>query len=100
MTSSSDKLGGSAFDRLEKLLVFPTAFPLKVMGVRVDNFAQEISALVGTYIPDFDPSSIEMRSSSKGTYLSVTLILNVSSRAQLESVYKAVSAHPLVKIVL
>jgi uncharacterized protein len=90
----------SAFDRLEKLLVFPTIFPLKVMGLRVDNFAQEISSLVCTHIPEFDPASIEMRSSSKGTYLSVTLNLNVSSRVQLEAVYMAVSTHPLVKIVL
>jgi uncharacterized protein len=97
MTSSLDS---SAFDRLEKLLVFPAVFPLKVMGLRVDNFAQEISTLVRTHIPDFDPSSIEMRSSSKGTYLSVTVNLNVSSRVQLETVYKAVSTHPLVKIVL
>jgi uncharacterized protein len=80
--------------------VFPTVFPLKVMGLRVDSFAQEISTLVRTYIPEFDPASIEIRSSSKGTYLSVTLNLNVSSRIELEAIYKAVSAHPLVKIVL
>jgi uncharacterized protein len=93
-------LDRAAFDRLEKLLVFPTSFPLKVMGLRVDHFAQEITELVKTHIPDFDPSKIEMRVSSKGTYLSVTLNLNVSSRVQLEAIYMAVSAHSLVKIVL
>ena len=93
-------LDRAAFDRLEKLLVFPTSFPLKVMGRRVDHFAQEITELVRTHIPDFDPSKIEMRVSSKGTYLSVTLNLNVSTMVQLEAVYLAVSAHPLVKIVL
>ncbi len=97
MTTSLDS---TAFDRLEKLLEFPAVFPLKVMGVRVENFAQEIAEVVRTHIPEFDPASLEMRSSSKGTYLSVTLSLNVSSRGQLEAVYRAVSAHPLVKIVL
>ncbi len=97
MTSS---LNSSTFDRIEKLLVFPTVFPLKVMGLRVDSFAQEISKVVCHYIPDFDPASIEMRSSSKGTYLSVTLNLKVDSRVQLEAVYTAVSTHPMVKIVL
>jgi uncharacterized protein len=96
----AEPLDGAAFDRLEQLLVFPTVFPLKVMGLRVDHFAQEICKVVGTYIPDFDPSKIEMRVSSKGTYLSVTLSLDVVSRSQLEAVYRAVSAHPLVKIVL
>lgn len=70
------------------------------MGLRVDNFAQEISRLVRTCIPEFDPAGIEIRSSSKGTYLSVTLNLQVNSRAQLESVYTAVSTHPFVKIIL
>jgi uncharacterized protein len=88
------------FDRLEKLLVFPAAFPLKVMGLRVEGFAQQISELVSTYIPNFDASSVEMRVSAKGTYLSLTLNLTVSSRFQLEQLYNAVSAHPLVKIVL
>jgi uncharacterized protein len=96
----TNTLDSAAFDRLEQLLVFPAAFPLKVMGLRVDHFAQEIATVVCTHIPDFDPGSIEMRASSKGTYLSVTLNLVVNSRHQLESVYKAVSAHPLVKIVL
>jgi uncharacterized protein len=92
--------GESSFDRLEKLIEFPTVFPLKVMGVRVDHFAQEICKCVQTHLPDFDPAGIEMRSSSKGTYLSVTLMLAVNSRQELEAVYKAVSSNPLVKIVL
>jgi uncharacterized protein len=96
----AEPLDSAAFDRLEKLLVFPTVFPLKVMGLRVDHFAQEICKVVGAHIPQFEPSQIEIRVSSKGTYLSVTLNLEVSSRVQLEAVYRAVSAHPLVKIVL
>jgi uncharacterized protein len=97
MNKSSDS---DAFDRIEKLLEFPAVFPLKVMGLRVDQFAQEISKVVSTHISDFDPGTIEMRASSKGTYLSVTLMLKVESRIQLEAVYRDVSAHPLVKIVL
>jgi uncharacterized protein len=97
MKKSSDS---DTFDRIEKLLEFPTVFPLKVMGLRVDHFAQEISKVVSTHIFDFDPGTIEMRASSKGTYLSVTLMLRVESRDQLEAVYRDVSAHPLVKIVL
>jgi uncharacterized protein len=97
MTLPSDP---SVFDRLESLLVFPTAFPLKVMGLRVDGFAQEILRVVSAHIPSFDPSKMEMRASSKGTYLSVTLDLYVESRVQLEAIYRDVSTHPLVKIVL
>ena len=88
------------FDRIEKLLTFPADFPLKVMGRRVDGFAQAIADLVAEHVPQFDPATIELRSSSKGTYLSLTLLLRVDSRAQLEAVYRAVATHPWVRVVL
>jgi putative lipoic acid-binding regulatory protein len=91
---------GQAFDRIEQLLEFPADFPLKVMGQRVDGFAQAISALVTEHIPAFDPAGIELRTSSRGTYLSLTLPLRVDSRAQLEGLYRALAGHPWVRIVL
>ena len=99
-TSLQTDAADSVFDRLEKLIEFPTLFPLKVMGHRVDDFAQQLTELVTTHLPSFDPTLIEMRASSKGTYLSLTMMLPVSSRQELETVYKAVSAHPLVKVIL
>jgi len=107
--SASDPVGpsghdpadiGQAFDRIEKLLEFPADFPLKVMGRRVDGFAQAIAALVAEQLPAFDPATIELRTSSKGAWLSLTLMLRVESRVQLESIYRALAAHPWVRIVL
>lgn len=91
---------GDAFDRLEKLLEFPVDFPLKIMGKRVDTFAQQISAIVRRHVPGFDPATIELRSSSKGTWLSVTVVVRVDSRPQLEALYREIAACPLVRIVL
>ncbi|MCX7272896.1 MAG: DUF493 domain-containing protein [Burkholderiales bacterium] len=88
------------FDRIEQLLDFPADFPLKVMGARVDGFAQAIAELACHHVPGFDPATIELRTSSKGTYLSLTLPLRVGSRAQLEALYRAVASHPGVKVVL
>lgn len=90
----------SAFDRLEQLLEFPVDFPLKIMGRRVDHFAQTISDLVRSHMPEFDPATIELRSSTKGTYLSLTVTVRVNCRQQLETLYNEISAHPLVRIVL
>ena len=91
---------GDTFDRLEQLLDFPVDFPIKVMGRRVDGFAQAISALVREHVPGYDPAGLELRSSSKGTYLSLTVTVRVESRAQLEALYRALSAHPMVRVVL
>ncbi|HLT25815.1 MAG TPA: DUF493 family protein [Zeimonas sp.] len=89
-----------AFDRLERLLEFPVDFPLKIMGRRVDDFAQQVADLVLLHVPEFDPSTIELRVSSKGSYLSVTVVVRVQSREQLENLYRALATHPLVSIVL
>ena len=43
----SDQASGSnVFDRLEQLLEFPVDFPLKIMGRRVDGFAQAMTPVV------------------------------------------------------
>ncbi len=84
----------------ESPLVFPTAFPIKVMGRRVDEFAQTIVAVIREHAPDFDPATIELRASREGNYLSITATINATSRAQLDDLYRALSSHPLVKVVL
>jgi putative lipoic acid-binding regulatory protein len=81
-------------------LQFPTAFPIKVMGRRVEGFAQAIVAVVQVHAPDFDASTLEMRASKDGNYLSVTATINATSRQQLDDLYRALTSHPLVQIVL
>jgi len=84
----------------ESLLKFPTAFPIKVMGRTQDGFAQAIVAVVRTHAPDFDPATVEMRASRKGKYLSLTCTITATSRAQLDDLYRDLSSHPMVTMVL
>ena len=84
----------------ESPLKFPCAFPIKVMGRAQDGFAQAIVAVVGRHAADFDPATLEMRSSSAGNYLSVTATINATSRAQLDDLYRDLSSHPMVTMVL
>lgn len=82
------------------LLEFPCAFPIKVMGRTQDGFAQAIAMVVARHAPDFDPATLEMRSSSAGSYLSVTATINATSRAQLDDLYRDLTSHPMVTMVL
>jgi len=82
------------------LLTFPTPFPIKVMGRREEGFAQEILDIVLAHAPDFDPSTVEMRPSSAGKYLSVTVTIEARSREQLDALYRALTGHPKVMMVL
>ena len=84
----------------ETLLEFPCDFPLKVMGANVPDFAQAIAAVVGEHAADFDAATIEMRASSGGKYLSLTCTIRATSQAQLDALYRALTAHPMVKVVL
>ena len=82
------------------LLTFPCEFPMKVMGRREDGFAQLVSEIVLRHAPDFDPATIEMRSSKQGRYLSLTVVIQAQSREQLDELYKELSGHPMVIMVL
>ena len=90
----------AAFDRIEQLLEFPVDFPIKIVGRRVDDFAQQIAGTVQSHAPDFDPATMEIRASAQGNWLSLTVVVRVDSRPQLEGLYRALGAHPLVRMVL
>jgi len=84
----------------QTLLEFPCAFPIKIMGARVDGFAQAVLEVVLRHAPDFDAATMQMRPSSKGNYLAITCTLNATSQAQLDALYRELSSHPMVKVVL
>jgi len=87
-------------DPKESPLTFPTDFPIKVMGRREDGFAQVISEIVMRHAPDFDPATMEMRSSKQGRYLSLTVTIRARSREQLDALYSELSGHRMVIMVL
>lgn len=84
----------------ETLLEFPTDFPIKIMGERRDDFAQTMVEIVIRHAPDFRPETVEMRASANGNYLSVTCVVRATSKAQLDALYREVTAHPWVKMAL
>ena len=90
----------TAASESESALKFPTSFPIKIMGRRTDGFAQAILDVVLRHAADFDPATLEMRASREGNYLSVTATINATSREQLDGLYRELTAHPMVTMVL
>ncbi|GGX54200.1 MULTISPECIES: DUF493 family protein [Undibacterium] len=84
----------------DSLIEYPSEFPIKIMGVMHDNFAQTIVELIVLHDPGFHAGKMDMRASSKGTYLSLTATVTATSREQLDNLYRALSGHPMVKVVL
>ena len=82
------------------LIEYPSAFPIKVMGERVDGFVPAVTAIARRFDPTFDAGTIELRESSGGKYLGVTITITATSREQLDELYRTLSTHPMVRVVL
>jgi putative lipoic acid-binding regulatory protein len=87
-------------DRKESLIEYPSDFPIKVMGATHDEFAATIVDVVVAHDPTFHAGKVEMRPSSNGNYIGLTLTVRATSREQLDNLYRELSGHPMVKIVL
>lgn len=84
----------------ESPIEYPCDFPIKVFGLAQHGFAQAIAIVVQAHAPDFDAASIEMRNSTGAKYLSLTCTIRATSRKQLDDLYRDLSSHPMVKMVL
>ena len=84
----------------KSLIEYPCVFPIKVFGEARPDFAQAIAIVVQGHAPDFDAATIEMRSSSTARYISLTCTIRATSREQLDNLYRDLTSHPMVKMVL
>lgn len=84
----------------QSLIDYPCDFPIKVMGQQVEGFVEAMISVALQFDPAFDASTIEMRPSKAGNYLGLTLTVRATSRAQLDELYRTLSTHPLVRVVL
>ena len=81
-------------------LAFPCPFPIKVMGRREGGFSQAVVEIVRRHAPDFEASTVELRPSRKGKYLSITCVVNATPREQLDALYQDLCDHRSVVLVL
>jgi len=84
----------------ETLIEFPCNFPIKVMGETHPEFTSEIIRIIQIHEPEFTAERIEMRGSANGKYISLTCLVYVVSKPQLDDIYRALTSHHLVKVVL
>jgi putative lipoic acid-binding regulatory protein len=84
----------------ESLIEYPSRFPIKVMGKKDEGLVPAIVQIARHFDPDFDPTTVELRESKGGNYLGVTITITATSREQLDELYRTLSTHPMVKIVL
>ncbi len=84
----------------KSLIEYPSQFPIKVMGAKADGFVNAVTQIARQFDPVFDASTIELRDSRAGNYLGITITVTATSREQLDELYRTLSTHPMVKVVL
>jgi len=83
----------------QSLLQFPCAFPIKILGRNDPRLREQVIAVICAHAPDFDPAMLQARSSRHANYVGLTATIEARSRDQLDAIYQALCAHPLVKMV-
>ena len=82
------------------LIDYPCDFPIKILGHTRAGFAQAVLEVVRRHAPDFDGTGMEMKTSKRGKYLSITCVIRADSREQLDALYRELCDHPMVVMVL
>ena len=74
-------------------LSFPCEFPIKAMGPHDAGLAEAVRRIVARHAPAADAGRLQTTPSRNGRYLSVTVTITASSRAQLDAIYADLQAH-------
>ncbi|TVQ86672.1 MAG: DUF493 domain-containing protein [Chromatiaceae bacterium] len=80
----------------ETLHRFPCHFPIKAMGRADSAIAAVVVEIVARHAPGLSPGAVSTRASSGGKWLAVTVVIEARSKAQLDAIYRELTAHELV----
>ena len=79
---------------------FPCDFPIKIMGRDEADFREETLALVESHVGQLPPEAVSTQSSRNGRFLSVTVTVRAESREQLDALYRTLTSHERILVVL
>ncbi len=71
---------------------FPCRFPIKVMGRADPGFKPLVIDIIRRHAPDLEDTAVSIRKSRGGTWVSVTVVIQAVSRAQLDAIYRDLTA--------
>lgn len=84
MTDQSFDEGSKPTD----LLQFPCDFPVKILGKVGFEFEGTVVSIIRKHFPQLSEGAIELKSSKKGNYVSITATLHAENKAQLDALYQ------------
>ena len=74
------------------VMEFPSEFPIKVMGRHDSQLRALTQAIVERHAGALEESRIRTRTSADGNFLALTYMVHATSRAQLDVIYRELTA--------
>ncbi len=71
---------------------FPSEFPIKVMGRHDSDLRALTQAIVERHTGTLSDSNVRVRTSGDGNFLAITYLVIAQSRAQLDEIYRELTA--------
>jgi putative lipoic acid-binding regulatory protein len=90
----------SEIDQEAPKIEFPCAYPIKVMGFASTVFQVEVLAIIHRHASPVPTKQITERASTKGNYISVTVIIEATGEDQLKKIFDELMQQENVKLVL
>lgn len=87
-------------DSSESAFEFPCDFPIKVMGLAAEDFDSVVVEIVMRHVGDLNEGAVVARSSRNGKYVSVTVTFRAQGQEQLDDLYRELSGHARIIMVL
>ena len=84
----------------ESPLSFPTAFPIKIMGRDEPAFHAAVEDILSRHVAPLESLPVSRQPSREGRFISLTVTIDAQSREQLDALYRELSGHELILMVL
>ena len=84
----------------EDIFNFPCDYPIKVFGLNQPDFEKTVCNIVETHTGKLHANQTNIKHSSKGKYISITVRIIATSRQQLNAINKDLQSCPLVSYLL
>ena len=79
-------------------LNFPCEYPVRVIGLDEDGFADSVIAVIRRHVPDLLPGDFSTRLSGGEKYISVSVKFIAESRQQVDALYAELAKDGRVKV--
>jgi putative lipoic acid-binding regulatory protein len=85
---------------MAELITFPNNFPIKVMGANQDDFEALVISIIEKHAAVIAEQGVKTRLSREGRFISLTVHIIAENQEQLDAIYRELSAHERVLMML